>query len=129
MECEEEFRPLLNGDERVCVEGRTTVCQVNPWQSLAEPFFIGGVVKISLELSINTDYMHVDTVKESGRKDEEKGKCKIKKLESKGSRAISAVGVMTALLHTWFMECIIKLVHTHGDRRDKVNFMHRLHDA
>lgn len=62
-----------NGDERVCVEGRATERQVNPGQ-----FFIrrGGElgVKISLELSINTDYMHVDTVKESGRKEEEKSK-------------------------------------------------------
>lgn len=57
-------------------------------------------MKISPELSINTDYMHVDAVKESGRKEEEKSKCKIKKLESKGSCAISAMGVMTALPHT-----------------------------
>lgn len=47
-------------------------------------------MKISLEVSINADYMHVDAVTESRREDEERGKCKIKKLESKGSRATSA---------------------------------------
>lgn len=104
------------------------------WQS---HFFISRGVKISLELSINTDYMHVDAVKESRRKDEEKGKCKRKKLESKGSCAISAMGVMTGLLHTWALLCIPQTLHTHTvtdgstvvlDFSDKVNFMHRLHD-
>lgn len=58
-------------------------------------------MEISAELSINTDYMHVDAVKESqGKEKRGKSKCKIKKLESKGSCAISAMGVMTALPHT-----------------------------
>jgi len=35
-----------------------------------------------------------------------KGKCKIKKVESKGSCAISAMGVMTGLPHTWAVLCI-----------------------
>lgn len=63
-----------NGDERVCVEGRATESQVNPGQFFIRRGGGGGDVKISPELSINTDYMHVDAVKESGRKEEEKSK-------------------------------------------------------
>lgn len=58
-------------------------------------------MEISPELSINTDYMHVDAVKESGRTEEEESKCKIKKSESKGVKsAVLAMGVMTGLPHT-----------------------------
>lgn len=62
--------------------------------------FITGGVQISTERSITTDYMHVAAVKESRRKEEEEGKCKIKKEGSKGSCRISAMGVMTGLPHT-----------------------------
>lgn len=63
------------------MEMRESVWRVGPPSAQVNPgqFFIrrgggGGDVKISPELSINTDYMHVDAVKESGRKEEEKSK-------------------------------------------------------
>lgn len=80
------------------------------------------------ELSINTDYMRVDSVKASGRKEEEKSKCK-RSWNQKGSCAISPMRVMTGLPHTWAVLCIPSsakpctrtLTHTcmrsRGDRR------------
>lgn len=65
MECEGESRSLLKEDERLCAAGGTAVHQVNCGRSPAEAFLIRASVKISAKLSINTDYMHVDALKET----------------------------------------------------------------
>lgn len=69
MECEDESRPLLNGDERVCVEKEGLLCvRLTLGEAWQRHFFIRkgrGAVKISAELSISADYMHVAAVKES----------------------------------------------------------------
>lgn len=66
MECEDEFRPSLNGDERLCVAAGVSACQANPGGGSSSS---GMSVKIPAERPINTDDVRGDDAGEKkGRK-------------------------------------------------------------